>query len=407
MSQGKTGGAYGMNVLSLEGLYDNRDQAAANAYHNARDPGELTYIRNPNIWCPELIDQLTCHTIHTDDCGTDYYGAGQCWRHRYGVSAITKRHVVGCAHAFSHAQGTWINGNTTNMPPTRRRWLGKSGATIDRIQISQAGGEMGGRGYWDLMVATLDGDLSDDIYIPRVAPSRFIGELGDWEHVAHSQEWQPGSGIFYATISLGSTASNTTLYRARTPGSGGHGITVSHIVSGSGTSILSIGVVGLAVTVTFGSATLVNTIIEAVNAHSGASSVILAGLYGNHTGTGPAVAGVQTVVEFLAPPSSYPLLNRQMLHVVRYAGYQPSATAPALAYGAYSGDSGSSKHVRLGNELVFSGIVSGAGSESFPLSGGFDWADLLNSRIAASDASAVALGRMGGPTGYTVTRYVP
>jgi hypothetical protein len=135
LTDGNSGGSAGMNLWSPSGLYDNESTSACNAFHNARDPGSGTkYAFNPNLWCTSLLPQLTCCVVFKDDCGTSWSAAGQAWRARYGGVAITKRHVLYCSHAFTHAQGTWINGNTTNSPPTRLRFIDQNG---DRIRLQQ------------------------------------------------------------------------------------------------------------------------------------------------------------------------------------------------------------------------------------------------------------------------------
>ena len=136
MSTNKLSGEEGMSFFSLSGLYSNLTEAEINDYHNARDPGELKYILNPNLWCISLSSQLTCLVIHKDDCGTGEGLSGQAWRARYGGVAITKRHILYCGHAFTHAAGTW-SVNTSITDPTRIRFIDSNGDTVDRIQIHQ------------------------------------------------------------------------------------------------------------------------------------------------------------------------------------------------------------------------------------------------------------------------------
>jgi hypothetical protein len=186
-----------MNLFDVTD-YSNETEAAINAYHNARDPGETPYAFNQNLWCAELLPQLSCCVIHKDDCGTGEGAVGAAWRARYGGVAITKRHVLYCSHAFTHAAGTWGGGlGITN--PTRLRFIDKNGVTVDRTQIHQAAAgdgysnsaNNGGVNLADMCVAVLDSDLPDSIHIPKVAPSSSYNQLVPFDHMILSQEWQP------------------------------------------------------------------------------------------------------------------------------------------------------------------------------------------------------------------------
>ena len=205
LSRGKVGGALGMNLFDVTG-YSNETEAAINTWHNARDPGEVSYTFNPNLWCSELLPQLTCCVIHKDDCGTGEGNAGAAWRSRYGGVAITRRHVLYCGHAFSHAAGTWGPGLGIT-DPTRIRFIDQNGVTVDRTQIHQATAYTGsntansnGASLADMTVAVLDSDLPESIYIPRVAPSSSYGQLNAYELIALSQEWQPQASILPGTV---------------------------------------------------------------------------------------------------------------------------------------------------------------------------------------------------------------
>ena len=201
MMTNKLSGDSGMNLFSSTGLYSNLLESDINNYHNARDPGELKYDLNPNLWCVSLSAQLTCAVIHKDDCGTGEGVAGQAWRARYGGVAITKRHVLYCGHAFTHAAGTW-SVNPAITDPTRLRFIDTNGDTVDRVQIHQCtaytsvqnDANNNGSNYADITVAVLDQDLPNTIYIPKVAPCGIV-RLNDFEKMSISQEWQPQHGI--------------------------------------------------------------------------------------------------------------------------------------------------------------------------------------------------------------------
>lgn len=202
------GGSKYMNLLADDAALSGQwTLATYNNYHNIRNPGSaIKYEINPNFWLMDYIDQLSCLVISKDDMGTSGGTlSGTQWRTRYGWLPITKRHVIGCAHAFTHASGTW-SVNTSQQIPTRIRWRGTDGETVDRIQLHQASGTDTGYGLSDLRditVAVLDSDLPDSVYIPRMVPNnkryrrqtvRIDSSSTQYWHpkidkIAFSQEW--------------------------------------------------------------------------------------------------------------------------------------------------------------------------------------------------------------------------
>jgi len=182
----KPGGSYSMNFLAEEDpenpvFVGEWSQAVNNAYHDARGPGmALKYKVNPNLWCSDLLPQLSSLVIAKYDAGV-----GEQWRTRYGMIPITKRHVLCCKHAHSWASGTWpVNTNITT--PTRLRWRGTDGETVERVLIHQAE-----HGITDLTVGILDEDLPETVYIPRIQPQSHLFTQSD--SFAFSQEWSLAS----------------------------------------------------------------------------------------------------------------------------------------------------------------------------------------------------------------------
>lgn len=172
---GVEGGSKYMNLLADDAALSGQwTLAAYNNYHNIRNPGSaIKYEINPNFWLMDYIDQLSCLVISKDDMGTSGGTlSGTQWRTRYGWIPITKRHVIGCAHALTWASGTWSE-NTAQQIPTRIRWRGDDGETIDRIQLHQAVGSDPSYGLplKDISVAVLDSDLPDTVYVPKIVPA--------------------------------------------------------------------------------------------------------------------------------------------------------------------------------------------------------------------------------------------
>jgi hypothetical protein len=393
MFRGKTGGAYGMNLFDSNGLYNNLSQSEINAYHNSRDPGELPYNINPNLWCAELLPQLTCCSIHKDE-GQGGGAVGTQWRHRYGRIAITKRHMLSCNHAHSAASGTW-NGVVNTVGPCRIRFMDSLGNSVDRVQIHQASDPFGA----DLNVAVLDQDLPDSIYIPKVAPSNYISELVDYQVISMCQEFQlssrpDGLGSHYANwlYQMNISPYHGIYYDAVEAGDAGAGIVINHIVSGTGTSI-SVSVSGREITITHGSSATTSAFISAINSNTAAKALVTGRLWGNNCIVNRTLSGV--LGGLLTPYSDYPLLNRQMI-------YCPNISN--IGYGVWKGDSGTPLFTVLNGELIVTGIISGGSSNSHSPQT-MTWPTRLNNMIAAADANAISLGRMSTPTGYTVTPY--
>jgi hypothetical protein len=172
---GVEGGSKYMNLLADDAALSGQwTLATYNNYHNIRNPGSaIKYEINPNFWLMDYIDQLSCLVISKDDMGTGFATlSGTQWRTRYGWIPITKRHVIGCAHALTWASGTWPV-NTSQQIPTRIRWRGTDGETIDRIQLHQAVGSDPSYGLplQDISVAVLDSDLPDTVYVPKIVPA--------------------------------------------------------------------------------------------------------------------------------------------------------------------------------------------------------------------------------------------
>ena len=389
-----------MNLFASEGLYDNRVPSESNAYHNARDPGELTYTLNPDLWCAELLPQLTCCSIHKDEC-QDGGAAGTRWHHRYGRIAITKRHLLSCFHAHSAASGTW-NGVVNTQAPNRIRFIGNDGLTVDRIQIHQSSN----LGY-DLNVAVLDEDLPESVYIPKVAPSNRQWEMGGYEWMSLSQEFTPEAGpdarnwnryaLYFKRAESSIYTTRGIYYWAREPGTDGAGIAISHVISGTGSSI-SIAVIDKSITITHGSEATINQVIAAVTANPSASALVSAELYNiqNTGGDFPVAPASSGVTGGLAVPhSDYNILNRAMFHCGGVDGLQ---------YAVWAGDSGTPYMSLVNGEIIVTGIISGSMSHGFPVNGK-TWPQVLNDLIASADANAISLGRMSEPTGYTVTPY--
>ena len=92
-----------------------------------------------------------------------------------------------------------------------------------------------------------------------------------------------------ASVTIDPTgADNSIAYTADTAGASGNGITVTYVISGTG-STATVSVTNNDITVTAGSACTAQSVITAVNAHAGASALVTAAASGTVTGTIAAV----------------------------------------------------------------------------------------------------------------------
>lgn len=152
--EGLPGGATNMNVFS------------------ARNHAAGTYTRNVNLWCADLVPQLTA-------CVVAKAGGFDGWTDQFGGIAITKRHVLYTGHAHPYAAGTW--GPWLGAGPTTIRFLKTNGDIVERTQIHQAVTSnsdaynpsrcIGLLGALDACVGVLDADLPEGIHVMPLAPT--------------------------------------------------------------------------------------------------------------------------------------------------------------------------------------------------------------------------------------------
>jgi hypothetical protein len=103
-----------------------------------------TYQFNPNLWCLDLMLQLSGRVVHKTGMLSNR-------PEDYGGVLITPRHVLYCAHAHPHAEGTW---NWGYAGPMRLRFVLADGTVVDAMQIHQQANH-----DLDICVATLDRDV--------------------------------------------------------------------------------------------------------------------------------------------------------------------------------------------------------------------------------------------------------
>jgi hypothetical protein len=104
-----------------------------------------------------------------------------------------------------------------------------------------------------------------------------------------------------ASVTINPTgADNSVAYTADTSGTGGNSISVAYVISGTGSTVLSVVTTGTAIVVTAGSACIASAVITAVNADPTASALVTASASGAVTGVIAAVAATSLVGGYVA-----------------------------------------------------------------------------------------------------------
>lgn len=137
------------------------------AFHNARNPGTgLTYDINPNLWCLDVMDQLSGRQIAVKFSGE--------WQTLYGGVAVTRRHVIYCRHAGTPHVGHPV------------RFRNPDGTATDRTNIMGAT-----YAATDMAIGLLNADLPLATNIIRIVPN--VGPQGYDIGVIHfSRSWNEG-----------------------------------------------------------------------------------------------------------------------------------------------------------------------------------------------------------------------
>lgn len=117
---------------------------------SVKNPTSNIFIRNPNMWCYYLTDQLTSNIVYKS-------GAS---KYSYGGILITPRHVLYVAHIFpvKNINVTFVTSN--NIAVSAAQLTGASGFTyktqIDLLSV----GYVDSSYYTDIGIAVLDRDIS-------------------------------------------------------------------------------------------------------------------------------------------------------------------------------------------------------------------------------------------------------
>lgn len=136
MITGKVGGPGTLNVFST------------------KNHSTSSYVRNPNLWCAEMVEKLTgCAAYKPMSDGT---------YEDFGGVMISSRHILFCRHV--HPQ--W-NGATSAGHPQQIRFVKSDGTAVDRVLVAGADSTYADL---DLCVGLLDSDVPSGIHIAKILP---------------------------------------------------------------------------------------------------------------------------------------------------------------------------------------------------------------------------------------------
>jgi hypothetical protein len=191
--------------------------------------------------------------------------------------------------------------------------------------------------------------LIGNIGVPRLTQANasitgtmleFTGDTLDIQHPGLSTvDWMDAGDP--ATLTIG-TGESGVKYDAKALGSGGNDVRVAHVNPGTANATLSVSVAGNDITVSMATDNATTPAIistaaqvrDAVNAHAGASALVVASFPGTATGTGTAVAqamtalsgggGNQSKVGVIKTPNGYVTSADQLANLVMI-GERPNA----------------------------------------------------------------------------------
>ncbi len=121
-----------------------------------KDHAAGKYTRNPNLWCADLVPQLTGCAVWKPPL--EYAGE------RYGGVMITSRHILFCKHSHPAWDGGWMK-----VQPQIIRFVTADNKTVDMKLIADVNSQ-----DQDLCVGLLNEDVPQGIHVvplmPRLAP---------------------------------------------------------------------------------------------------------------------------------------------------------------------------------------------------------------------------------------------
>jgi hypothetical protein len=131
------------------------------AVFSSKDHGAKKYVRNPKLWCADLVPQLTGCAVWKPPL--DYVGE------RYGGVMITPRHILFCKHAHPAWDGGWLK-----VQPQIIRFVRADNKVVDMKLIANVDSPKA-----DLCVGLLDEDVPEGIHVAPLMPDMSPDQRGE------------------------------------------------------------------------------------------------------------------------------------------------------------------------------------------------------------------------------------
>lgn len=125
---------------------------AAMEVFSAKDHAAKKYVRNPRLWCADLVPQLTGCAVWKPP--VEYVGE------RYGGVMITSRHILFCKHAHPAWDGGWMK-----VQPQVIRFVTADNKVVDRKLVANVDSPKA-----DLCVGLLHEELPEGIHVVPLMP---------------------------------------------------------------------------------------------------------------------------------------------------------------------------------------------------------------------------------------------
>ena len=133
-------------------LKDKKASDSTRKLFSAKDHVAKKYTRNPQLWCADLVPQLTGCAVWKPPL--EYVGE------RYGGVMITSRHILFCKHAHPAWDGGWMK-----VQPQIIRFVKADNKVVDMTLIANADSP-----DLDLCVGLLHDEVPEGIHVTPLMP---------------------------------------------------------------------------------------------------------------------------------------------------------------------------------------------------------------------------------------------
>ena len=128
---------------------------------SSKDHAAKKYVRNPRLWCADLVPQLTGCAVWKPPI--EYVGE------RYGGVMVTSRHILFCKHAHPAWDGGWMK-----VQPQVIRFVKADNKVVDMKLVANVDSPKA-----DLCVGLLDDDVPEGIHVAPLMPDMTPEQRGN------------------------------------------------------------------------------------------------------------------------------------------------------------------------------------------------------------------------------------